>query len=90
MVIAVGMSGRHGHILAKFVPRDVRRNVGHVKQHAYFVLRDTGGDGFLWAKRCGVEPVESRSHQINALNYIVRHREAGACVWRWGDPIEDL
>ncbi|MGC1272515.1 MAG: hypothetical protein WBC44_02320 [Planctomycetaceae bacterium] len=88
-VITVGMSGRHGHVLGQFIPKDVRRQIGHAKQHAFCALREVGWSGFLWAKRCGVEPVKDRSHQINTLNYIVRHRRVRAYVWRWGDPIED-
>lgn len=90
IVIAVATSGQHGHVLGKFAPATVRRHVGHGKRHAFFALRNVGWSGFLWAKRCGVEPVNDRSHQLNALNYITRHRSSGAYVWRWGDPIDLL
>jgi hypothetical protein len=41
--------------------------------------------GGIWGKACGVEPINDRAHQVNAFNYILKHRERGAFVWSFRD-----
>ena len=61
--------------------------MGVAKRHAWFIARDRGWVGQLWAKRNHAEPIEDRRHQVNTFNSIVRHKEEGAWVWTFRDRI---
>jgi hypothetical protein len=36
----------------------------------------------LWATRCKCLPINNRGHQIEAVEYILKHSRKGARVWR--------
>jgi hypothetical protein len=85
LVVAVSVSTQHAHILAK-MPRGCARDwIGIAKRHAWFELRDRGWKGKLWARAGSNGVVRDRRHQLQVYHYILRHRAAGACVWKWGD-----
>lgn len=89
LVVAAAAVGReHVHLVLKCPPADVRHVVGLAKKHAWYVLRDHGHSGLVWARRSRAEPIRDRHHQLNAVNYVLRHADDGAAVWRYGDPIE--
>ena len=89
-VVIVSVSGCHGHVLAKFPPGDGRLPTGAAKKHAWYRLREIGWSGRLWAKRCGVNPIQGRAHQMNAYGYILRHESEGAFVWAWHRDRKDV
>lgn len=65
--------------------------MGKAKAEATKCLRAAGF--FLgrevWAIRCGVDPIEDRCHQINAVNYDRDHRFQGGVVWTGKVGFED-
>jgi hypothetical protein len=83
LVLAVSVSGCHGHALGKFPPGNARVTVGSAKRHAWFRLRESGWSGRLWAKGCGLRRIRNRRHQLNVYRYILRHEREGAYVWAW-------
>jgi acetylornithine deacetylase/succinyl-diaminopimelate desuccinylase family protein len=87
-VIAVAMSATHAHILAKMPDsKEVQREwMGLAKKHAWFLARDKGWEGQMWGKRGKGVPIKDYDHQINAFNYIARHKKEGAWVWTYRDP----
>ena len=85
-VIAVASDATHIHLLAKLPPVAVRNWVGLAKkQHAWFVARERGWVGKLWAARGKATPIRDRQHQVNCFHYILRHAEGGAWVWSFRD-----
>src|SRR5262245_40423459 len=87
-VIAVSMSAMHAHVQAKLPPKVPRKWMGFAKAHAWFVARDHGWVGQLWAKRSRATPINDRRHQENTFHYIVGHKQEGAWVWTFRDPVE--
>jgi hypothetical protein len=89
LVAILAMSARHGHVLLKVPERQTRRWLGVAKKHAWFKLRDTGWKEKLWAKRPKFVPIENRRHQLNVYNYIARHEEEGAYIWKHCDHFKE-
>jgi acetylornithine deacetylase/succinyl-diaminopimelate desuccinylase family protein len=93
-VIAVAMTARHAHILAKMpdAKKVTRHWVGLAKKHAWFLARDeewtgqTKWTGQMWAKRSKATRVKDRQHHENAFDYIVAHKYKGAWLWTFRDP----
>ncbi len=88
-VIAIGMSATHVHVQVQLPPAQARQWTGFAKRHAWFVARDRGWIGQLWAKRSRAEPIRDRKHQENTFAYIVRHRNEGAWVWTFRDGLPE-
>jgi len=88
LVVAAAVGREHVHLVFKCPAAEVRRLVGLAKKHAWFVLRNRGRPGRIWAKRCRAEPIRDRAHQLNAVRYVLRHAGSSAAVWRFGQPIE--
>ena len=88
LVIAISVASQHVHLLAKMPMDRVRSWLGMAKRHAWFEMRDRGWEKKLWAKGGRNAPVHDRVHQLNTYQYIVRHAEQGAWVWKWGDDRE--
>ncbi len=86
-VIAVACDATHVHLLAKMPPVSVRTWVGLAKKHAWFVARDHGWVGKLWAVRSKATPTRDRRHQVNCFDYILRHAAGGAWVWSFRDGL---
>ena len=86
IVVAVSVSSRHVHVLAK-MPFDCPRQwVGLAKKHAWYELRDRHQwNGKLWGKRGKYIPVRDREHQLRVYHYILEHAAHGAWIWKWGD-----
>jgi len=87
-VIAASVSTQHVHVLVGFRNRRARHWTGLAKRDATMALRGVGFTGKLWAVRSRAEPVRARSHQLRAMNYILKHAEHGAWVWRFGDALD--
>ncbi len=85
-VIAITVTATHIHIQAKMPRSCPRKWAGLAKQPAWFVARDRGWVGQLWAKRSRAEPIKDRQHQENTFGYIARHWEEGGWVWTFRDP----
>ncbi len=85
-VVAIAVGAKHAHIVAQLPDNQAKRIVGHAKKHAAHILIEHGLIGGAWAKGCRTEPVVDRSHQLNAIDYVARHRAQGAWVWKWGEP----
>jgi hypothetical protein len=86
-VLALSMGGEHYHILGRFRDGQVRPRVGRAKKGASHVLRAHGLPGTVWAKRCGVRPIQDRWHQINVFQYILDHAQEGAWTWHFRKPV---
>ena len=82
-VLAVSLDAIHYHLLARLGEPSGRLTIGAAKRHAYHVLRRAGHPGKLWAKRCRIEPIADRSHQVNTYRYILNHAKTGAWVWSY-------
>jgi hypothetical protein len=81
------MDAVHLHMLARFGDRNVRTEVGRIKKHAYHVVQGNEHTGSLWETRSQVVPVKDRRHQVNVYNYVLRHANKGAWVWKFKDGI---
>jgi hypothetical protein len=86
MPICVAVAAQHAHMLAKLPLGMAREWTGFAKRHAWFVARDHGWRGKLWAVRSHAKLVRTRSHQLATFRYIVRHRDEGAWIWRIDRP----
>jgi len=65
----------------------VRHIVGQFKQwSSKRLIREGLADAGVWAKRGKIIPIEDRTHQVNAFNYISDHVDEGAQVWTFKDP----
>ena len=80
-VLSLSLDAVHYHILVRFPPAGARTLVGKAKLHAYHELTRGGPHRKLWAKRCRVQPIDSRAHQLRTHHYVQDHAKAGAWVW---------
>jgi hypothetical protein len=85
--ISFSLDAVHYHILVRFPHAPARHLVGKAKKHAYHVLRTAGHAERLWAKRCRVEPIDDRAHQVNVHHYILEHRNVGAWTWSFREGV---
>ena len=86
-VVALAVGAEHVHVVAKLPDANARLVVGRAKKHAAHILRGIGWVGGAWAKRCRTLPIRDRAHQLNAIEYVKRHRGEGAWAWTWGEPL---
>lgn len=90
-VLAVAVSAKHWHVLARFhslgsvltKDRTARHLMGIAKKRSARALSDAElvGRGGVWAKRCRPLPIKDRPHQVNVFGYILKHIKKGAAVW---------
>ncbi len=80
-VLTIAAGGQHCHIQAKMDPQYPREWAGLAKKHAWFIARDHGWIGKLWAMRSKATPINDREHQENVYHYILDHVHEGAWVW---------
>ena len=66
--------------------KELRKWTGVAKCHAWYVARDQGWTGLLWAKRSKATPIKDRRHQENVFRYICDHVREGAWVWTFRMP----
>lgn len=84
-VIIVSVDSKHLHVIARVPDHNVRHWIGRAKKHASHKVRQYGmrsEPGGLWAKRCHPEPIADRAHQVHAFDYIRKHANKGARLWR--------
>jgi hypothetical protein len=86
-VLCAAMSRQHGHLLVKLPLGVARAWAGLAKKHAWFIARDAGWQGKLWAVRSRPIKVRDRTHQLNVYHYILDHVHEGAWVWKWQSPV---
>jgi len=88
-VLIVSLSAKHLHVLARFPLRNPRIKIGWAKKYATQQLKAHGftvslslkqGEG-IWAKRSRAEPITNRPHQLEAFNYVRKHKRSGASLW---------
>ncbi len=84
-VLVVAMSATHLHVQARFPVASAREWLGAAKRHAWFVARDRGWPGRLWATRSRALPIRDRGHQVNVFGYVAGHADEGAWVWTFRD-----
>jgi hypothetical protein len=82
-LLSIGVGGQHVHFQARMPPSCPREWTGVAKKHAWFIARDSGWTGLLWAKRSKATPIKDRAHQINVFHYILNHAKEGAWVWHF-------
>jgi hypothetical protein len=60
-----------------------RHYVGIAKMRASNALTQAGLvlPGGVWGKRCKVNPIKDRFHQVNTVRYIQDHAYRGAALW---------
>ena len=76
--------------LPGFPDHNPRHWIGRTKKHSSHSVRQEGlrtEEGGLWAKRCGVKPINDREHQVHVFNYIRDHQKQGAKIWRFDRPL---
>jgi len=78
-VLTISVSGQHVHLQAQLNADDARIPLGAAKKHAWFIAREHGWTGKLWALRPKI--IRTRSHQKNVHYYILAHAKEGAWVW---------
>jgi len=86
-LLALCVDAIHYHILARFPAARVRWWVGRAKKNASFLLRTHELPGTVWARKCRVLPITSRSHQQNVFRYIAKHADKGAWVWTFREGL---
>ena len=80
-VLSFSLDAVHYHCLSRFPAVPARTVVGRAKLHAYHELVQHGPPRKLWAKRCRVQPIHDRAHQLKTYQYVLDHAETGAWVW---------
>jgi hypothetical protein len=80
-VLSLAVCGQHGHLQVQLDDGDARLPLGLAKKHAWFIARDHGWNGKLWAKRPKVIRIRSKPHQLRVYRYILAHEAEGAWVW---------
>jgi hypothetical protein len=81
-LLVIAVSSKHVHAQAKLPFNKGRDWLGLAKKHAWFIARDSGWVGQIWAKRSKALPIKDRRHQTNVYYYILEHREKeDAWVW---------
>jgi hypothetical protein len=77
-VLGIAVAAKHVHAQAK-LPFNVGREwLGLALKHAWFVARDQGWIGKLWANRSRAIPIKDRQHQENVYHSILNHVQEGA------------
>lgn len=84
-VACLAVGGQHIHLLAKMPIGQSRTIIGSAKRHAWFALREKGCVNKLWGKGGKLVSIKDRAHQINVYNYIIKHQNEGAWVWKYSD-----
>lgn len=79
--LAIACAATHTHALFEAGDEDARRILGLCKQVASRRLHDRCGR--VWAQGAGIDRIRSRAHQLAAFEYIARHADSGAWVWRF-------
>jgi hypothetical protein len=90
-VIAICVSAKHFHVLARFTPPDAsfittdrmgKRLIGRAKARSAQALRKAAlvAPGGVWAVRCRIKPIADRAHQLRVSRYIPAHRKKGAAA----------
>lgn len=82
-VLTCAVTARHLHCELKMPYAKRHAWVGVGKRHTWFEMRGHGWEGKLFGRRKKLLPIRTRSHEINAFDYIVRHIDQGAWVWVW-------
>ena len=80
-VLTISCGGQHCHIQAKMGEQFPREWAGLAKKYAWFIARDNGWVGRIWAKRSKATPINDRQHQVNVYGYVLDHIHEGAWVW---------
>jgi hypothetical protein len=80
-VLSISVSGQHLRIQVQLATEDARSELGEAKRHAWFVVREQGWSGKLWAKRPKIIRIRDRAHQERVYYYILDHAKEGAWVW---------
>jgi hypothetical protein len=80
-VACAAVGGQHIHLLLKIPKGSSQVLLGKAKRHAWFVAREAGWTGRLWAKRGSAKPVRDRRHQARVYQYILGHAKQGAWIW---------
>jgi hypothetical protein len=82
----------HLHLLAPFPDDNPRHWIGVAKKESSHALKihGCGIDGGIWATRCKCLPIEDANHEFRAIDYIAKHAERGAELYRPMLPIFDL
>jgi len=88
-IAIVAVNGRHVHLLVKLPPIRTRQEMGMVKRHVTFRLRESGDTAKVWADGAKFVPIKDRAHQVNAFKYIADHVKEGAAVWKHGEPVPE-
>ncbi len=85
---AVSVSPMHVHLLIELPTANTISEVGKMKRHASRAVSDKM-PGRIWAKGCGVKTIKDQTHQVNTFNYIIKHVDHGAWVWRFRDESDE-
>jgi hypothetical protein len=82
-LIVLSIDRVHFHLLARFPDHNPRHWIGIAKKESSHYLKTEGiaPVGGLWATRCQCLPVADRTHQLQVVRYVLKHRRKGAAIW---------
>ena len=85
-VLAVAVTKVHAHVLVELPDfiTSVKKIVGDAKRVSSRAVKKQL-PGAVWARGGNYKPIDSRSHQINTLNYILFDQGLDAWTWSFQD-----
>jgi len=88
-LLSFALDDHHFHLVGRFCDHEPRRTIGLAKQRAsYLLVQKFKLTAPIWAVRCRCLPIESRAHQVAAVNYDIKHAAKGAFfVWTFRDSV---
>jgi hypothetical protein len=86
-VVSLAIGGKHLHLQLKCDPRRVIAILGDVKRKLWYERNCLGNPARLWGRGRKIIPIENKPHQVATLKYVLDHRDEGAWVWSYRDPI---
>jgi len=86
--ICLSIDRVHFHVLARFPDHDPRKWIGIAKKESSHYLKQQAlaPVGGLWATRFECIPIADRSHQLEVVPYILKHKKKGGAIWYFKAP----
>jgi len=88
IVLTALVGATHAHALSE-LPDDtptIRRIIGHCKRNACEMVKHSL-PGSIWSAGGDFVPVDTRSHQRRAFNYVFEEQEPDAATWSYRDDV---
>jgi len=88
-LLSFALDDHHFHLVGRFPDHNPRYFIGFAKQRAaYLLVQQCDLKAPIWAKRCKCVPFENRSHQVESVNYDLKHiTQRAFYVWSFRDGV---